>query len=102
MTGLLSLANSRLARAARTGHAAELGVAKRIDPASGNRDTVNAGQGGDRMIFKQSILAIMMAVCIPLLMPSTVAGADHSDPSTGAKDMPGALGTIEYKPSDWK
>ncbi|HYS45237.1 MAG TPA: hypothetical protein VEM35_02290, partial [Rhizomicrobium sp.] len=54
------------------------------------------------MILKQSILAIMTAVSIPLLMLSNAVGADHSEPSAGAKGMPGALGTIEYKPSDWK
>jgi len=45
---------------------------------------------------------IMMAICIPALMVSNAIGADHAAPSAGAKGMRGALGTIEYKPSDWK
>jgi hypothetical protein len=44
----------------------------------------------------------ILAVCIPVLMLAGVAQAQHSEPSTGAKGMPGALGTMEYKPTDWK
>ena len=53
------------------------------------------------MISRQSMLAIVMAVCVPVLILSDALSADHSQPSAGAKGMPGALGTIEYKPSDW-
>jgi hypothetical protein len=51
--------------------------------------------GGKRLFW-------MLAVCIPLLMLAGVAQAQHSEPSAGAKGMPGALGTMEYKPTDWK
>ena len=46
---------------------------------------------------------IIFAVCIPLMMLSTVArGAEQiHHPSEGAEGMPGALGTIEFKPTDW-
>jgi hypothetical protein len=62
------------------------------------------------MNIHQSILAaairrgsrIIMAICIPVLMLSNATAAEHSAPSAGAKGMPGALGTIEYKPSDWQ
>jgi hypothetical protein len=62
------------------------------------------------MITRQSALAaaikwcarIVIAICIPALMLSNATGADHGAPSAGAKGMPGALGTIEYKPTDWK
>jgi len=47
-------------------------------------------------------LAIILAVCLPILMLSSLAeGAEHK-PSPEAAGMPGALGTIEFKPSDWK
>lgn len=38
-----------------------------------------------------------------LLLPAAFACAqEHSEPSAGAKNMPGATGTIEFKPKDWK
>lgn len=43
----------------------------------------------------------ILAVCIPVLLFSNAATAQHA-PSEGAKGMPGAKGTIEYKPTDWK
>ena len=43
----------------------------------------------------------ILAVCIPVLMFSNAATAQHA-PSEGAKGIPGAKGTIEYKPTDWK
>lgn len=37
------------------------------------------------------------------LLPLTLACAQGvSEPSAGAKNMPGATGTIEFKPKDWK
>jgi hypothetical protein len=42
----------------------------------------------------------ILAVCIPVML-SNAATAQHA-PSDGAKGMPGAKGTIEYKPTDWK
>jgi len=53
-------------------------------------------------MIKQIILAVLMTAFIPMLLLSNAAGADHAAPSAGAKGMPGALGTIEYKPADWK
>jgi len=53
-------------------------------------------------MIKQTILAVLMTAFIPMLLLSNAAGADHAAPSAGAKGMPGALGTIEYKPADWK
>ena len=41
-----------------------------------------------------------IAICIPMLMFLGVAHAH--EPSEGAKGMPGALGTIEFKPADWQ
>jgi hypothetical protein len=29
-------------------------------------------------------------------------GHNHAEPSAGAKDMPGAKGIMEYKPTDWQ
>ena len=43
----------------------------------------------------------IVAVCILVLMFSNAATAQHS-PSEAAKGMPGAKGTIEFKPTDWK
>jgi len=53
-------------------------------------------------MIKQTILAVLMTAFIPMLLLSNAVGADHAAPSAGAKGMPGALGTIEYKPADWK
>jgi len=50
---------------------------------------------------KEFILRILV-VCIPVLMLLNVAQGQHEKPSADAKGMPGALGTMEYKPSDWK
>jgi hypothetical protein len=45
----------------------------------------------------------ILVVCIPVLMFLSVAqGQHHEEPSADAKGMPGALGTMEYKPTDWK
>lgn len=50
---------------------------------------------------KKRFLRIVV-VCIPMLMFSNVARGEHSEqPSSGAKGKPGALGTIEFKPTDW-
>lgn len=62
------------------------------------------------MTSNQSMLAaatkrffrIVVAVCIAMLMLSNVARGKHSGPSSGASGMSGALGTIEFKPTDWK
>jgi len=43
--------------------------------------------------------ALKLAFCIPFLMFAGAAKAD-GPPSTGAKDMAGALGTFEFEPSD--
>ena len=43
--------------------------------------------------------ALKLAFCIPLLMLVGAAKAD-GPPSSGAKDMAGALGTFEFEPSD--
>ncbi len=64
----------------------------------------------------------LLAVCIPVLMSINAANAEdkahpsgenhyhfksgipetHAPPSAGAKGMEGAMGTIEFKPKDWK
>src|SRR4026209_2094104 len=44
----------------------------------------------------------ILAVCIPVLMFSNAATTAQHEPSKDAKGMPGAKGTIEYKPTDWK
>jgi hypothetical protein len=66
-------------------------------------------QGSNHMTSNQSTLAAaareffrILAVCLPVLMLLTSAQAQHSEPSDGAKGMPGAQGTIEFKPTDWK
>lgn len=43
-------------------------------------------------------LASMIAAA---LMLSAAVASDSHEPSTGAKGMPGALGTFEFKPTDW-
>jgi len=73
-----------------------------------NQSTVTAAAKG---LFR------MLAVCIPVLMLLSVAQGvaqgvaqdvpqDRSgvpgQPSDGAKDMPGALGTIPFRPDDWQ
>lgn len=58
-----------------------------------NRSTLAAAANG---FFR------VLAVSIPVLMLLSVAQGQHAQPSDGAKGMPGALGTIEYKPTDWK
>jgi len=45
-------------------------------------------------------LCRILAVCIPVLMFTNAPAAEH-EPSKAAKGMPGAKGTIEYKPTDW-
>lgn len=52
-------------------------------------------------MIKRLTLAALAALLVPAVMLSTVAFGEHSDPSAAAKSMPGALGTIEYKPGDW-
>ncbi len=47
------------------------------------------------------VLALVLSFCIPFLILSNTASADGA-PSEAAKDMPGALGTFEFKPSDWQ
>lgn len=47
------------------------------------------------------VLTLVFSVCISLMMLSNAAIAE-GPPSDGAKEMPGALGTFEFKPSDWK
>ena len=44
---------------------------------------------------------IALTFCIPILMSVSLALAD-GPPSEAATNMPGALGTFDYKPSDWK
>ena len=44
----------------------------------------------------------IVVVCLSVLMLLGVAPGKHDEPSVGAKGMPGALGTMEYKPTDWK
>jgi hypothetical protein len=45
------------------------------------------------------LTAIILACSISLLMMSGMANAT-GEPSSGAKSMPGAMGTFEYKPND--
>jgi hypothetical protein len=61
------------------------------------------------MSSNRSVLAVainalfrVIGVCIPLAILLSLAQAQHSEPSKGAKGMPGALGTMEFKPTDWK
>ena len=58
-----------------------------------NRSTLAAAANG---FFR------VLAVCIPVLVLLSVAQGQHAQPSAEAKGMPGALGTMEYKPTDWK
>jgi len=47
------------------------------------------------------LIAMIFACSISLLIMSSLAHAT-SEPSPGAKGMPGAMGTFEFKPNDWK
>lgn len=47
------------------------------------------------------MLALVLSFCIPLLVLSNTASADGA-PSQDANEMPGALGTFEFKPFDWE
>src|SRR6266516_318743 len=69
----------------------------------------NLDEGNSHMKSNQFTLAAatrgffrILAVCIPIFMLLTSSQGQHSEPSTGAKGMPGAQGTIEFKPTDWK
>ena len=46
------------------------------------------------------LFTLMLAFCVPMLMAVSIANAS-SEPSSGAKGMPGAKGTFEFKPTDW-
>jgi hypothetical protein len=65
--------------------------------------------GTIEMTSNRSVLAVTIkgllraiGICIPLTILLSLAQAQNSKPSQGAKGMPGALGTMEFKPSDWK
>jgi hypothetical protein len=48
------------------------------------------------------MLRVYVLGCTLFLLPSTLAYAEAvGEPSDGAKGIPGATGTIEFKPSDW-
>ncbi len=47
------------------------------------------------------LFAILAALFLPLVLAAQVAHAD-GPPSKGAQGMKGALGTFDFKPSDWK
>ncbi len=50
------------------------------------------------MVRLFSSLVVMFAmICV-----GGCGSEDHHAPSKGAKDKPGALGTFEFKPKDWK
>ena len=46
------------------------------------------------------LFTLMLAFCVPVLMMASVANA-AGGPLAGAKGMPGAKGTFEFKPEDW-
>ena len=46
------------------------------------------------------LFTLMLPVCIAMLLVASMANA-ASEPSSGAKGMPGAKGTFEFKPTDW-
>ena len=43
----------------------------------------------------------LLAFCVPMLMLLNAASA-NDPPTAGASKIPGAKGTIEYKPEGWK
>ncbi len=47
------------------------------------------------------LFTLMLACCIPMLLLAGAAKAT-GEPSSGAQGMPGAKGTFEFKPEDWK
>lgn len=47
------------------------------------------------------IFTLVFACCISILIVSGAARAT-GEPSSGARGMPGAKGTFEFKPDDWK
>ena len=49
----------------------------------------------------QRLCAMILSLCLPLVLIAQIAHAD-GPPSKGAKGMKGALGTFDFKPSDWK
>ena len=46
------------------------------------------------------LFTLMLAFCVSTLMVASIASAT-GEPSSGAKGMPGAKGTFEFKPTDW-
>lgn len=47
------------------------------------------------------LITLIMAVCVPMVLAVGAVKAD-GEPSEGARGMPGAKGTFEYKPDDWR
>jgi len=46
------------------------------------------------------LIALMLALCVSMLAVVSNVNAT-GEPSSGAKGMPGAKGTFEFKPEDW-
>lgn len=44
----------------------------------------------------------LFSSCVLLLVGQVFANSEVGEPSVGAKGMAGAMGTIEFKPLDWK
>lgn len=65
-----------------------------------NRGNIKMKSGQSRLAAKAVRFIWLLAFCIPAMMPLNAASA--SDPPTaGASKIPGAKGTIEYKPEGW-
>lgn len=46
------------------------------------------------------LFTLILAFCVPMLIGASIANA-AGEPSSGAKGMPGAQGTFEFKPEDY-
>jgi hypothetical protein len=65
--------------------------------------TQQGHEGNKRMKTNRSTLAAATTALFFLILAAcTNAAMAQHEPSKGAQGMPGALGTIEFKPPDWK
>ena len=72
-----------------------------VDKSGEGTNHMTSGQSPKRAA-RMRLAPIMIALMLPMLLLPNVAEGEHSGPSKGASGMPGATGTMEYKPADWK
>ena len=66
-----------------------------------NRGNIKMKSGQSRLAANAVGFVWLLAFCIPAMMLLNAASA-NGPPTAGASKIPGAKGTIEYKPEGWK